>query len=194
MSRNCALRCAPSCVPVFIEVAVSQFRFREVPFVKVFQPLIASASVLACSLTFASSQPATHTLGIQYAPYVHHWQPHPEHNNTPNLMGLEYKAPSQWVFGGVLFDNSFDQPSQYYYVGKQWSFDMISPNLYAKLTAGPLLGYTGEYEDKIPVNRKGVGLGAIPAVGYQLGSANAQFALLGTAGFMFTFGADLLSW
>jgi hypothetical protein len=162
--------------------------------VKAFQPLIACASVLASSLTFASSQPVTHTLGIQYAPYVYHWEHNPEHNNTPNLMGLEYKVPSQWVFGGVVFDNSFDQPSQYYYAGKQWTFDAVSPNLYAKLTAGPLLGYTGEYEDKIPVNHKGMGLGAIPAVGYQLEGVNAQLALLGTAGFMFTFGADLLSW
>lgn len=181
-------------VPPFVEVAVAQFRFRDSYFVKAFQPLIACACALACSLTFAASQPATHTLGIQYAPYVYHWQHNPEHNNSPQLIGFEYKEPSQWVVGAVWFDNSFDQPSQYYYAGKQWTFDAVSPNLYGKLTAGPLLGYRGEYEDKIPVNRKGVGLGAIPAVGYQLGSANAQFALLGSAGFMFTFGADLLSW
>lgn len=161
---------------------------------KAFQPLIACASALVYGLTFAASQPETHTLGIQYAPYVYHWEHNPEHNNTPNLIGIEYKVPSQWVFGGVWFDNSFDQPSQYFYAGKQWTFDAVSPNLYVKLTAGPLLGYTGEYENKIPVNRKGVGLGAIPALGYQMMGANAQVALLGTAGFMFTFGADLLSW
>jgi hypothetical protein len=131
---------------------------------------------------------------LQYGPYVHHWSDDPDHNNTPGLIGLEYETASRWNVGASWFRNSFDQASEYYYVGKSWPVDVISPNLYVKVTAGALLGYTGRYEDKIPFNRNGVAFAVIPAIGYQMDRVNAQVAVLGTAGFMVTFGLDVVKW
>ncbi len=133
-------------------------------------------------------------IALQFGPYVHHWSPEPEHNNAPWLIGLEYESPARWIAGASWLSNSFDQATEYYYAGRRWSIDAISPDLYVKLTAGALLGYTGEYEDKIPLNHKGVAFAVIPALGYQVDRYNAQIALLGTAGFMITFGMDLFSW
>ena len=152
-----------------------------------------------CALTALSAlgtearNEASHVLSLHYGPYVHHWGPDPRHNETPDLFGLEVEHPDGWLAGAMWFDNSYHQPSQYFYLGHRWSSERI-PGLYAKLTAGPLLGYKGEYENKIPVNRDGVGLGVIPALGYQYRRVSAQFAILGTAGYMITVGSDLLSW
>ncbi|HWH49138.1 MAG TPA: hypothetical protein VN664_15155, partial [Burkholderiales bacterium] len=61
---------------------------------------------------------------------------------------------------------------------------------YFKITGGPLYGYKGAYEDKIPLNSNGVGLAIIPGVGYQYQRASAQLVILGTAAVMLTFGYD----
>jgi hypothetical protein len=140
------------------------------------------------------AQASGHTLGLQLGPYVHHWDSDPEHDNTPDLVGLEYMAPTQWLGGASFLRNSFGQPTEYYYVGKRWDLDALNPNLYIKVTAGALLGYTGRYEDKIPFNHNGVAFAVVPAVGYQIDRFNAQVALLGTAGVMFTIGVDLFKW
>lgn len=153
----------------------------------------AACALIALGALGAEAQ-ASHVLSLHYGPYVHHWKPDPLHNDTPDLFGLEVENPDRWLAGAMWFHNSYHQPSQYFYVGRRWSFDEQVPGLYAKLTAGPLLGYKGEYEDKIPVNRDGVGVGVIPALGYQYRRVSAQFAILGTAGYMITFGSDLLGW
>lgn len=51
-------------------------------------------------------------------------------------------------------------------------------------------GYKDPYEDRLPVNNDGYGLGIVPALGYQLGRANAQIVFLGAAAVVFTFGYD----
>lgn len=135
-----------------------------------------------------------HRLSLQLGPYVHHWDSDTEHRNTPGLVGLEYMAPSQWLGGAALLRNSFDQPTGYYYAGKRWDLDDFSPHLYVKVTAGALIGYTGQYEDKIPFNHKGVAFAVIPALGYRVDRYSAQVSLLGTAGLLFTFGMELGRW
>lgn len=156
--------------------------------------LIGCALGLISATAAADAGTSAGKVALQFGPYVHHWSPEPEHNNAPWLIGLEYESPERWIAGASWLSNSFDQSTEYYYAGKSWSIDAISPNLYVKVTAGALLGYTGEYEDKIPLNHKGVAFAVIPALGYQVGRYNAQVALLGTAGFMVTFGMDLFSW
>jgi hypothetical protein len=51
-------------------------------------------------------------------------------------------------------------------------------------------GYKDPYEDRLPVNNNGYGLGIVPALGYQFGRANPRVALLGAAAAAFTFGYD----
>lgn len=171
------------------------FDFSRNKAVPVFRsPLLQGTCALLALLAPGADALASHVLSLHYGPYVHHWQADPRHNNRPHLIGLEAETPERWMGGAMWFSNSFHQPSQYIYMGRRWSFDDRVPGLYAKLTAGPLLGYRGEYEDKIPVNRKGVGAGVIPALGYQYRQVSTQFAILGTAGYMITLGSDLLSW
>ncbi len=152
------------------------------------------AALAACVCALPAQADEGHVLSLQFGPYVHHWDRDPEHNNTPAMVGLEYMAPSRWLAGASFLRNSFDQPTEYYYAGKRWDLDGISSNLYVKVTAGALLGYTGRYEDKIPFNHKGTAFAVIPALGYQVDRYSAQVALLGTAGVLFTFGVDLGSW
>ncbi len=159
-----------------------------------FRCILLCAAGLASAAASADTTAPSHRLGLQIGPYVHHWDHESDHNDTPALFGLEYESPTRWNVGAAWFRNSFDQASEYYYAGRSWPIEAVSPNLYVKVTAGALLGYTGEYEDKIPFNRKGVAFAVIPALGYQYDRYNAQVALLGTAGFMVTFGIDLGRW
>jgi hypothetical protein len=133
-------------------------------------------------------------LMFQLAPVVLHYQPDPDHNDYPWLVGFEYESRTHWSAGVASFRNSFDQPSSYWYAGKRWFLAPAAENLYVKLTGGLLLGYDAPYEDKIPLNRDGVALAVIPAVGYQFQGFNAQFVVLGGAGFMFSLGIDIARW
>ena len=130
-------------------------------------------------------------LMVQAAPDVIHFNSDPDHADYSWLVGLEWQSSSRWLAGAAYFNNSFDQKSQYLYFGKSWPLDSISNNLYFKLTGGLLLGYKEPYENKIPINNNGVGLGAAPSLGYKFGDFNVQLNLLGTAGVMFTFGYDV---
>jgi hypothetical protein len=130
----------------------------------------------------------------QFGPYVVHFHYDPEHTDFPWMVGLEWESRDRWIVGGSVFRNSFDQPSQYYYVGRRWFLDRIDDNLYFKITGGALLGYDEPYEDKIPFNHDGIAPAIIPALGYQFRRANAQVIFLGLNGLMFTFGFDLKKW
>ncbi len=128
---------------------------------------------------------------IQYGPYAHHFSKNPDHNNTPNLVGIELENPSRFLVGASFFMNSFNQESGYIYFGKRWFFGQGGQGFYGKLTAGPLIGYRGEYEDKVPLNYNGLSPGVVPALGYQYRRANAQFIVFGASGFLITFGFDI---
>lgn len=131
-------------------------------------------------------------LMVQAAPDVIHYSNDPDHADHSWLVGLEWQSAENWLGGAAYFNNSFDQKSQYIYFGKVWPVEAVNENLYVKLTGGLLLGYKKPYENKIPINWDGVGLGALPAIGYKFGDASIQINFLGTAGVMFTFGYDLL--
>jgi hypothetical protein len=154
--------------------------------------LIPLLALLAVGESQASVFQDGDLLMVQAAPDVIHFSSDPDHADYSWLVGLEWQSASRWLVGAAYFNNSFDQKSQYLYFGKSWPLDSISDNLYFKLTGGLLLGYKEPYEDKIPINNDGVGLGAAPSLGYKFGDFNVQLNLLGTAGVMFTFGYDLI--
>jgi hypothetical protein len=104
------------------------------------------------------------------------------------LLGFEQGAANGWLYGVAAFRNSFGQPSAYLYYGHRWDGIFGKPSLYLKLSGGLLYGYKGKYENKVPFNHHGLGVGIIPAVGYQLTPKDAvQAGLLGTAGMIFTY-------
>lgn len=132
-------------------------------------------------------------LTFVFAPYVYHYHYDANHTNTPWLTGLEWDPPGSWLgleYGAVFFRNSFDQPSIYAYAGKRWFAGSDNQGAYLKVTAGPLYGYRGQYQDKVPFNHNGLAFTAIPGIGYQFGKVDVQFVLLGTAALLFTFGYD----
>ena len=139
----------------------------------------------------AAEEPASDgRLTFVFGPYVYHYHYDPSHNNEPWLTGLEGgPRGSRLDYGAVYFRNSFDQPSVYAYAGKRWFRD-DEQGVYLKLTAGPLYGYRGQYEDKVPYNHNGFALAVIPGIGYQYYAVNAQLVFLGTAALLFTFGYD----
>ncbi len=136
--------------------------------------------------------PSGGILMIQGSPNVIHFNSDPEHADYSWLVGVEWQLPSRWLAGYSYFNNSFGQKSHYGYAGYWWPISEKDLNWYVKLTGGVVLGYKEPYEDKIPVNHNGVGLGIIAALGYKMNRFNAQVNLLGTAGIMITVGYDLI--
>jgi hypothetical protein len=126
-----------------------------------------------------------------FGPYVYHLHYDPAHNNEPWLTGLEWSPhESSLNYGAVFFRNSFYQSSVYAYVGKRWFAGDDEQGVYLKITGGPLYGYTGQYQDKVPFNHNGLAWAIIPGIGYQYHAVDAQVVFLGTAAILFTFGYD----
>jgi hypothetical protein len=112
----------------------------------------------------------------------------PEHNSYPWFVALEWESASRWELGGAFFRNSFHQPCGYLYGGKRWIYGSPEQHVFFKVTAGAIIGYFEPYENKLPVNDNGIGLGIIPAIGYKYRRVSTQFVVLGTSGFMITLG------
>jgi hypothetical protein len=121
--------------------------------------------------------------------YTKHWDPDPEHNNSPGSLNLEFKEASGWLYGAAFFDNSFDQFSQYVYVGREWS--MFSRDwAYVKVTGGLIHGYKEPYEDKIPLNGLGIAPAIVPTIGVKYKRVHSELQILGLAAITLTVGFD----
>lgn len=143
----------------------------------------------ASSLDWPPTLELDHAL-VQTSLYTRHFDPDPEHNNHQKLISLEFHPPDDWLAGGARFQNSFAQESIYLYVGREfplWHF-AHDISLRAKLTAGLLHGYRGEYQDKIPLNHLGISPAALPSIGIRWGRVEGDLILFGGAGMMITAG------
>jgi hypothetical protein len=164
------------------------------------RPAIRSLRTLACVALAALCTWTAHAdvfadgdhVMLQAGPYVYHRKYDPAHNDMPMLIGVEWESASRWELGASYFKNSFYQPCMYIYAGRRWFLRSGNEGFYAKVTGGLVYGYKDPYEHKIPFNDNGLGLALIPGFGYQYQRANAQLAILGTAGLMLTFGYDFL--
>ncbi len=122
--------------------------------------------------------------------YVH-FESSEDHAGSNILVALEAVRSDNWLYGLALFDNSFNQFSQYIYAGKNWDFHGKLEGVHAKLTAGIILGYKDEFEDKIPFNNNGIAPGIVPSIGYKKGRFGVDMMLLGNSAMLFTVGMDL---
>ena len=100
---------------------------------------------------------------FQFAYYTLHFHYDPDHQQS-YLVDAEYHFKEtwlggQWIAGLALFQNSFGQFSQYIFGGLVWRPIEDNQPFYVKLTAGPLHGYSGQYQNKIPFNSHGHGAG-----------------------------------
>ncbi|MGO2390869.1 MAG: hypothetical protein ACTH69_02105 [Halomonas sp.] len=130
-----------------------------------------------------------HTLA-QTSLYTRHFSPDPEHNNHQNLISIELHNPDRWLAGAAWFKNSYEQPTWYFYAGREfpvWQFSQ-GLNVRAKITGGLLHGYKGEYRDKIPLNHLEVAPAVLPSIGMQWGRFESDLIIFGTAGMMVTAG------
>ena len=125
-----------------------------------------------------------------------HWNPQDDHNNNQKLVYGEWRLEERWLEGQVLvgaaaFSNSFYQPSQFVFGGLLWRPFDSAPAAYAKIAAGVLHGYKGDYQDNIPFNSSGFAPAIIGSAGYCYNRVCSELVLIGTAGLMWTLGVTL---
>ena len=137
----------------------------------------------------AAPEPAEPGWYVQGSVWTTHFDPQPDHNNNQDLIGLERHRDDSYLWGAATFRHSFGERSWYGYTGKRFEFAGTPFN--AKLTAGLLYGYRGEYRDKIPLNRFGVAPAVIPSVGASYQRVGVDVVLLGAAAAMVNFGVRL---
>lgn len=148
---------------------------------------------------------------LQTSVWTKHYSPDSDHTNRQDLINLEWQAPDsmrfdwqedgtavsrapwlkdvRWLAGAATFRNSFGHRSTYVYGGGRYDMHAAgNTRVYAKVTAGLLHGYRGEYRDKIPLNRFGVAPAILPAVGVEYRRMNVEMIPFGTAGVMFNVG------
>lgn len=147
-----------------------------------------AALLLASNAAGASASEDTQTAfwQVQTSAYTRHFSADSDHQNHQKLLGLEYNRASGWLYGGALFRNSFDQPSQYAYAGMRWENDRWP--VYAKLSAGLIHGYKGDYKNKIPLNQLGIAPVIIPTIGAHWGPVTTEMLLLGNSAVMLNVG------
>ncbi len=126
---------------------------------------------------------------VQTSLYTDHFSPDPQHTNNQRLIGVELHNPDLWFAGAARFKNSFNQDSLYLYAGREltlWERD--ATRIRAKLSAGALHGYRGEFRDKIPFNRYEIAPAVLPSVGVSWQRLETDLIIFGTAGLMLTAG------
>ncbi len=127
---------------------------------------------------------------FQTSLYTTHFDPKDEHNNHQHLINLELQKKSNWLVGLAFFDNSFGQPSEFGYIGYNWTIPSTNELLYAKLVGGLMHGYEGEHKDKIPLNEAGIAPAILPSFGIKYKRVHSEIALFGFAGAMLTIGVN----
>ena len=125
--------------------------------------------------------------GIQTSLYTKHWDPEPDHTDHQKLIGPELYFENNYLVGLAIFRNSFDQPSQFLYIGKAWRL-FRSEYFYFKLVGGLLHGYKEPYEDKIPFNGLGVAPAILPSFGFRYKHLMLEAQIAGTAAITITGG------
>lgn len=126
---------------------------------------------------------------VQTTVYTEHFHPKPHHNNNQELIGIERNRADSYIWGGATFLNSFDQRSTIVYAGKR--FDFGNTPFHSRLTFGLIHGYRGEFRDKVPFNRYGIGPVILPSAGVHYKKVQADAVLLGLNAYLITVGVRL---
>lgn len=124
---------------------------------------------------------------IQTSVYTKHWDDDPDHTNHQKLIGPELVFENDYLVGLAFFQNSFDQSSQFLYIGKTWRL-FRTDWFYFKLVGGLLHGYKDPFEDKIPLNGLGVAPAILPSFGFRYKWFMSEVQIAGTAAITVTAG------
>ena len=154
-------------------------------------PLAPPAPPAAASAWDAPEPWRTDRFYLETSVYTTHFHYDAAHDDHQNLILGEWNITEQWLVGASVFDNSFGQTSQYVYGGYRFRpFESLQP-LYFKLSAGLVHGYTGQYRDKIPLNKSGIAPVVVPSVGYCFNRFCSELVIFGTAGALVTVGVTI---
>jgi hypothetical protein len=124
------------------------------------------------------------------APYAVHFH-YSEDHRPVWAIALERQRPDDWLAGFSYFSNSFGQHSAYAYVGHRSPALFGQEPLFFQWSVGVLYGYTGKYQDKVPLNVNGFSPGALIGLGWQFDkNFSAAVHMLGDAGAMLQLAYD----
>lgn len=152
--------------------------------------LLATGTAFAAQDQVDNSSWSNGTLRFRTSVYTMHFSHNPKHNNHQKLINLEYIRKDQWLIGAAYFRNSFDQPSEFLYAGRDFTLWQPNPDwrLRGTLQFGILHGYKGEYKHKVPFNSSGYAPAIVPLLGIEYKNIFLETTLFGTAGLMATVG------
>ena len=142
----------------------------------------ASASAYDWSDGFDFDVKQGDTMNLVVSPYTMHYTNDPKHKYVWAL-GVERERASSQLSGAAFFSNSFGQPCVYLFPFGEIYRDLLgNQGMYAKWTGGLLYGYTGKYENKVPLNYNGFSPAIVPSLGWEFdGGKQVQVNLLGAA-------------
>jgi hypothetical protein len=126
---------------------------------------------------------------VQMGGYIH-FSSREEHDGPPVLVAVERSRPSNYYYGLALFNNSFNQFSQFLYFGREFPWQRVHENFRFRLSFGLVHGYRDEFEDELPLNYKGFSLGLVPSIGFRRNRVGFDLALLANAGLMLSVGYE----
>ena len=108
---------------------------------------------------------------IQTSLYTRHFNPSAEanDNNHQDLISLSAITQDGYLYGISKFHNSFNQDTEYLYLGKEFHPLAAAPYIHIKATLGAIHGYAGTHQNAIPLNRMGMAPAIIPSVGIDKG-------------------------
>lgn len=140
-----------------------------------------------CPASFLANNdsPPTHREEVLIAPVTYHWHPSSEHKLAV-LAGYARYGADNTLCGASVFTNSFGQPSATVYIGKRWDGPFGLPKeVFTSVVAGPMYGYVGKYQHKVPLNYRGFSPLVVPTIGYQFAPQHtAQLMILGNSAIM----------
>ena len=112
-----------------------------------------------------------------------HFDDSESYQGSPLLVGFNIVKPNDHIYGMALFNNSFDQFSQYFFYGKVFRYK--DTYFHGKITAGLIHGYKGEHKDNLYFNEQlGVAPVIVPSIGYQKNCWGIDLYLLATQGLL----------
>ncbi|WP_027339287.1 hypothetical protein [Halonatronum saccharophilum] len=129
-------------------------------------------------------------LVLQTSVRTHHWNRNPDRNNDQGLIGLEYHRSRSDLYGLAHFENSYYQPTWYFYTGSLYDIKEFSRlNLYGKLTYGIITGYDDEDgEHRAVINRLGTFPAILPTLGIEYNNYAFEVSFFGNSGYIANIG------
>ena len=126
---------------------------------------------------------------VQIGGYIH-FSSREEHDGPPVLVAVERSKSSNYYYGLALFNNSFNQFSQFLYFGREFPWQRVHETFRFRLSFGLVHGYRDEFEDELPLNYKGFSPGLVPSIGFKRNRVGFDMALLSNAGMTFSVGYE----